>query len=76
MPTRHARIANLGETVTGQRAEERTASEVHATRLEYAQLVAVGIGEDDVLGVWSLADVQVPGAKLERSVHYGRLFLE
>lgn len=69
-------VANLGETVASQRAEERTAGEEHVPRLQYAQLVGVGIGENDVLGVWSLTDVQVPGAELKRSLHCGRVFLE
>lgn len=45
-------------------------------RLEDAQFVAVGIGEDDVLGVRSLADIQVPGAQLKRSLDRGRLFVD
>ena len=44
-------------------------------RLDDAELVALGIGEHDVALLRALADVDVPGAELERPRHRGLLVL-
>src|SRR5690606_10245355 len=61
--------ADLPGAVTGDLAEEAAPVEELVTRLDHAELVTLGVGQDDVPLLGTLPDVDVAGAELERSLH-------
>nr|BFE73680.1 hypothetical protein GCM10020092_069810 [Actinoplanes digitatis] len=62
-------MADLAGAVAGQRTEEPAARQEPVARLDDAELVALGVGEHDVLLVRQLPDVVVLPAELQRPGH-------
>jgi hypothetical protein len=56
---------DISRAVAGDRPESAAPGEELVGRLDQTELVAVGIGENDVLVVGTLADIDVPSAEIE-----------
>ena len=61
-------VADLPRTVARDRSEAPAVSEEGVVRLDDAELVAFGVGENDMIVVWSLTDIDVAGAAIEQSL--------
>src|SRR5690349_24853698 len=62
-------VPGLLRTVARQRSDESAVGEELVVRPDDAELVALRVGEHDVILVRALADVDVPGAEFERPRH-------
>jgi hypothetical protein len=68
--------ADFPRAVTGELTQQAAPGEVSVARLDHAELVARGVGQDDVLVLGPLPDVEVAATKLERHRHRAFLLIE
>src|SRR5207237_10543230 len=61
-------VADLWRTVARDRSETSAVSEEGVVRLDDAELVALGVGEHDMIVVWALTDINVAGPELDQSL--------
>src|SRR5687768_12291779 len=62
-------VANLLRTVARKRADESALGKEGVPWLDDAELVALGVGENDVSLLRALTDIDVPGAEFQRPRH-------
>jgi HAMP domain-containing protein len=69
-------VPDLLRTVTRQRSDKPAVGKEVVAWLDDAELIALGVGEHDMLRVRTLTDVDVPGAESERPCHRLLLVLQ